>query len=151
MRKFILLGLMAATAFPAVAGAQSRGEIRRDREEVREQREDLRDARERGDRRDIREEREELREARQELREDRQDRRRSQYVAPYRGWRYSAVRPGFQLRSAFYGSRYYISDPSQYRLPRVGRFQRWIRYGDDLVLVNVRNGRVLQVIRNRYY
>ncbi len=154
MRKIILLGLMAATAFPAVAGAQSRGEIRRDREEVREQREDLRDARQRGDRGDIREEREDLRDARQELREDlrdrRQDRRRSQYVSPYRDWRYSTVRPGFQLRSAFYSPRYYIADPSHYRLPRVGRFQRWIRYGDDLVLVNVRNGRVIQVIRNRY-
>jgi len=157
MRKFILLGLMAATAFPAIAGAQSRGEIRRDREEVREQREDLRDARQRGDRDDIREEREELRDARQELREDRQDRRRSlqdrrrsQYVAPYRDWRYSTVRPGFQLRSGFYNSRYYIGNPSQYRLRPMGRFQRWIRYGDDLVLVNVRNGRVIQVIRNRY-
>lgn len=160
MRKFILLGLMAATAFPAVAGAQSREEIWRDREEVREQREDLRDARQRGDRDDIREEREDLREAREELREDlqdrrrsqyRQDHRRSQYVAPYRDWRYSTVRPGFQLRAAFYGTRYYVANPGQYRLRPAARFQRWIRYGNDLVLVNVRSGRVLQVVRNRYW
>ncbi len=167
MRKFILLGLMAATAFPAVAGAQSRGEISRDREEVREQREELRDARQRGDRDDIREEREDLREAREELREDRQDRhrsqyreemredrqdrRRSQYVAPYRDWRYSAVRPGFQLRAAFYDTRYYVANPGQYRLRPAARFQRWIRYGNDLLLVNVRNGRVVQVVSNRYW
>ncbi len=155
MRKYIIMGLMAAVAIPAAAPAQSRGDIRRDREELQEEREELRDARERGDRGDIREEREDVREARQELREDRrdrrQDRRRSQYVAPYRDWRYSAVRPGYQLRPAFFGSRYHIRNPGYYRLRPANRFQRWIRYGDDLVLVNVRNGRVVQVIRNRYY
>lgn len=151
MRKFILLGLMAAVAVPSIAPAQSRGEIRRDRQEVREQRQDLREARRYGDRRDVREERRDVREARQELREDRQDRRRTQYVAPYRDWRYSAVRPGYQLRSGFYGSRYQITNVGQYRLRPATRNQRWIRYGDDLLLVNVRNGRVLQVVRNRYY
>lgn len=151
MRKLILFGLMAAVALPSVSHAQSSGEIRRDRQEVREQREDVRDARQRGDRHDIREEREELREARQELREDRQDRRRSQYVAPYRDWRYSTLRPGSQLRSGFYtSSRYFVTDLGQYRLRPAARNQRWIRYGDDLLLVNVRNGRVLQVVRNRY-
>jgi Ni/Co efflux regulator RcnB len=151
MRKLILLSLMAAVAAPTAASAQSREEIRRDRQEVREERRDLEDARRRGDRRDIREEREELREARQELREDRRDRRRSQYVAPYRDWRYSAVRPGYQLRSGFYSPRYVIVNPGQYRLRPGARNQRWIRYGNDLLLVNVRNGRVLQVVRNRYY
>jgi Ni/Co efflux regulator RcnB len=169
MRKIILLGLMAAIAIPAAATAQSRGEIRRDRDDVREQRDDLRDAQERGDRRDMREEREELRDARQELREDQRDRRdeyrdnrdrrdeyrdnrdrRSQYVAPYRGWRYGAVRPGFQLRPGFYGPRYQINNPGHYRLRAGTRNQRWIRYGNDLLLVNVRNGRVLQVVSNRY-
>ena len=151
MRKLILFGLMAAIAIPSVSHAQSAAEVRRDRQEVREQREDLRDARARGDRRDVREERQELREARQELREDRQDRRRSQYVAPYRGWRYSTLRPGSQLRSGFYtSSRYFITNPGQYRLRPAARNQRWVRYGDDLVLVNIRNGRVLQVLRNRY-
>lgn len=150
MRKLILLSLMAAVAIPAGASAQSRGEIRRDREEVREQREDLRDARRSGDRREIREERRDVREAREELREDRQDRRRSQYVAPYRDWRYSTVRPGFQLRSGFYSPRYHV-DARQYRLRAGARNQQWIRYGNDLLLVNVRNGRVLQVVRNRYW
>jgi Ni/Co efflux regulator RcnB len=146
----ILLSLMAAVAVPSLATAQSRGEIRRDRQELREQRDDLRDARARGDRGDIREERQDVREARQELREDRQDRRRSQYVPPYRDWRYTAVRPGTQLRSGFYGSRYQIANPGQYRLRPAARNQRWVRYGNDLLLVNVRNGRVLQVVSNRY-
>jgi Ni/Co efflux regulator RcnB len=142
---------MAAVAVPAAAPAQSRGEIRRDREEVREERQDVRDARRYGDREDVREERRELRDARQELREDRRDRRRSQYVAPYRDWRYSTVRPGYQLRSGFYTQRYFVTNPGQYRLRPGARNQQWIRYGNDLLLVNVRNGRVLQVVRNRYY
>jgi Ni/Co efflux regulator RcnB len=151
MRKLILLGLMAAVAVPAAAPAQSRGEIRRDRQDVREERRELRDAQRHGDRHDIREEREELRDARRELREDRRDRRRMQYVAPYRGWQYRPLRPGYQLRPAFYGPRYVIADPTRYRLPRAARNRQWIRYGDDLLLVNVRTGRVIQVVRNRYW
>jgi len=149
MRSIILMSLMAAVALPTAASAQSRNEIRRDRQEVREQQEELRDARARGDRRDVRRERRDVRGARQELREDRQVRRRSAYVSPYRDWRYSTVRPGYQLRSGFYTSRYYIN-PVEYRLRPAARNQRWIRYGNDLVLVNVRDGRVLQVVRNRY-
>lgn len=134
MRKPIMWAVLAAITVPAVpAGAfvQSRAEIRHDRREVQEARRDLR-------------------EAKRELREDRRDRRRSQYVAPYRGWTYRAIAPGAQLRSGFYSSRYFV-DPARYRLRPVGRYQRWIRYGDDLLLVNVRTGRVIQVLRNRYW
>ncbi len=150
MRKLLLLSLMAATAIPSMASAQSQGEIRRDREEVREQREDLRDAKRYGNRGDVREERRDVREARQELREDRRDRNRSVYRAPYRDWRYNQVSIGYQLRPAFYGTRYHVTNTRYYGLRPATRNQRWIRYGDDLLLVNVRNGRVLQVIRNRY-
>ncbi|MDB5698261.1 MAG: hypothetical protein JWN69_1065 [Alphaproteobacteria bacterium] len=135
MRRPILWAAAAAVAMPAVtmpagAFAQSRAEIRHDRRDVREERRDLQDAR-------------------HELREDRRDRRRSQYVAPYRDWTYRSIAPGYQLRSGFYGSRYVV-DPARYRLRAIGRNQRWIRYGDDLVLVNVRTGRVIQVLRDRY-
>jgi Ni/Co efflux regulator RcnB len=148
MRKLIILGLMAAVAAPTAASAQSRGEIRQDRRELSEEQQELRDARRFGDRRDVREERRDVREARQELREDRRDRRA--YVAPYRGWTYRQVAPGYQLRPVFFSSRYVVANPSYYRLRPAARNQQWIRYGDDLLLVNVRNGRVLQVLRNRY-
>jgi Ni/Co efflux regulator RcnB len=150
MRKLILLSLMAAAAMPAAVSAQSREEIRRDRQDVREERQDLSEARRYGDRSDVREERRDVREARQELREDRADRNRVRYAAPYRGWSYSAVGVGYQLRPTFYANRYFVEDYSRRGLRQPGRFQRWIRYGDDLVLVNVRNGRVIQVLRNRY-
>lgn len=152
MRKLIIAGLMAATMMPAAALAQSRGELRRDRQDVREERRELRDAQRYGDRGDIREERRELRDARQELREDRRDRRQRQhrrgytrYQAPYGNWSYRPVNQGYNLQPRFYSQRYYA--PGY----RVRGATRWIRYGDDLLLVNTRNGRVIQVRRNHYW
>ena len=53
---------------------------------------------------------------------------------------------GYRLQPSFYGPRYYITDYNMYNL-RAPRFQRWVRYGrSNLLLVNVRTGRVLQVI-----
>lgn len=150
MRKAIMLGLLVAVALPTAASAQSQGEIRRDRQELREQREDLREARRDGDRREIRNERNDVREARQELREDLRDRQRVRYSAPYRNWSYRTIRPGTHLRSGFYGQRYHVRNIGRYGLRPAARNQQWIRYGDDLLLVNVRNGRVLEVLRNRY-
>lgn len=150
MRKLILLSLIAAAAMPAAASAQSRNEIRRDRQHVQEERQDVRDARRFGDRHDVREERRDVRDARRELRQDRRDRRQVAYAAPYRNWSYSRVNIGFQLRPSFYSSRYYVTDYSMRGLRHPGRFQKWVRYGDDLILVNVRTGRVIQVLRNRY-
>ena len=161
MRKFLMFALAAAAAVPTTAtftteaSAQSRAEVRHDRRVVREERQELRQARRFGTRQDVRAERRDVRGARQELREDRRDNRYSRqyrsYAAPYSGWSYRPVTVGFQLSPTFYSSRYYISNPYQYQLRPAGRFQRWIRYGDDLLLVNVRTGRVIQVIRNRYW
>jgi Ni/Co efflux regulator RcnB len=143
MRKMILMGLMAVTALPAlsvpsVASAQNR-EIRRDRQELREDRRSGESARE------LRHDRREVMRDRREVRRD-----RSAYVAPHRGWRYRAISPGYRLQPSFYGSRYTISNYRHYRLGAPGMYRRWIRCGDDLVLVNIRNGRVIQVVRNRY-
>lgn len=133
MRKFILIGLMAATALPGVANAQWH-DVRQDRQELRQ------------DRHELRQDRRELRRDRREWRRD----RREAYVAPYGGWSYRPVTVGFQLRPAFWGDRYVVSDFGRYSLPAPRFNQRWVRYGDDLLLVNIRNGRVLQVLRNRY-
>ena len=150
MRMLIILGLMAAVALPGAASAQSRGEIRRDRADVREERQELRQAQRYGDRDDVREERREYRDARRELREDRGDRRVSRYQAPYRNWSYNRVPNGYQLRPGFYTSRYYVNDFKRRGLRQPGRYQQWIRYGDDLLLVNTRTGRVVQAIYNRF-
>jgi Ni/Co efflux regulator RcnB len=146
----MIFGLMAAIAVPSAANAQSRAEIRNDRQDVREERQELRQAQRYGDRRDVREERREYRDARQELREDRADRRSTRYASPYRNWTYSRVQAGVQLRPAFYSSNYYVTDYARRGIRRPGASQQWIRYGDDLLLVNVRTGRVLQVMYNRF-
>ena len=133
MRRLILLAAMAATAVPTAALAQHH-DVRHDRREVRQ-------------------DRHELRHDRKEVRHDQRQTThgRVAYVAPYRNWSYRPVTVGYRLRPDFYGSRYYINDYSMYRLPRPAQFHRWIRYGDDLLLVDIRNGRVLNVIHYRYW
>ena len=154
MRKTIIAALAAASLVPGLANAQGAGEVRRGQEEVRRgEREVQRDIA-RGDYREAREDRREVREDRRELREDWRDYRArnrevfrgGRYVAP-RGYRYRPVAVGHTFRPAYYSSRYWISDPRRYRLDTPGRYQRWIRYGNDVILINTRNGRVLRVYR----
>jgi Ni/Co efflux regulator RcnB len=73
------------------------------------------------------------------------------YTAPVHNWSYRPVIVGFQLQPSFYGSRYYVNDYGAFQLRAPGRYQRWIRYGDDVLLMNVRTGRVLQVLPGRYW
>jgi Ni/Co efflux regulator RcnB len=138
MRKLVLIAAIAATIMPAAANAQWNSGDHNQRTDVRQNRHD-----DRGDRND--------RNDRRDTRQNRNHHSRVAYVAPYSGWTYRTVTPGYQLRPEFFGSRYTISDYGAYQLQAPRRFQRWIRYGDDLVLVNVRTGRVLQVLHNRYY
>lgn len=132
MRKLILLAALAATAASGTAIAQ---------QQHRDWRHDNRDARH--DRRDWRHDQRDMRHNRRDMH------RHNVYVAPYRHWNYRPVTVGYRLQPAFYGTRYFISDYGTYHLRAPGRWQRWIRYGDDLLLVNVRTGRVLQVIHYR--
>jgi Ni/Co efflux regulator RcnB len=159
MRKFLISALIAATVMPvAGASAQSYGEARRSQEQLRREQQQLQNARRSGDRRAVREQREDVRDARREAREDWRDYRRTnrqvytlpRYYAP-RGLTYRPARVGVVLNRGFYGNRYLIADPYRYRLPRATGVQRWVRYGNDVLLVNTRNGRVLQVIPNFFY
>lgn len=162
MRKFIITALAATVLTPVAAGAQSYGEVRQDRREVRQDRRELDRARANGDRGDIRDARQELREDRQETREDRRDYRdnrgnRGGYAyrgGAYRGpqgYRYRPVSVGYRFAPSYYGRNYWVNDYASYNLvrPRFG-YQRWVRYGSDVVLVDTRSGRVVQV-RNRHF
>ena len=44
---------------------------------------------------------------------------------------------------SFTNERYRISNYGRYKLRPVAANRQWIRYGNDLVLVNTRNGRVI--------
>lgn len=156
MRKFIILGLIAATALPSMALAQSAREVRQSERRLDRERQDLRQAQRYGDRRDVREARRDVRDARHEVREDWRDYRRS-HRDVYRGgnwrapFRYTAWNRGQTLRPAYYSSRYYIADPYRYRLPAAGRDVRWVRHYNDVLLVNTRNGRVMEVHRGFFW
>lgn len=163
MRSFVILAAMAATVLPVAAQAQNR-EIQRDRQELREERRDLRQALRYGDRRDIRRERRDVREARRELRQDRRDYRQGEWRG-YRNsnraiynrgnWRsanrYRSFRPGITISSGYYSPRYHVNNWSRYRLPRPGRNLRWVRHYDDVLLINIRTGRVVDVQRGFYW
>lgn len=168
MRKLIVSLMMAATIAPAVAAAQSPGELRRDRQDIREQRRDLYEAQRRGDRRDVREARQDLREARREYREDLRDRDRRWARDDWRGYRnqnralyargqwgapfrYNQWRPGARIAPSYYAQRYWINDPWRYRLPPARPNTRWVRHYNDVLLVDYRRGTVLDVIRNFYW
>jgi Ni/Co efflux regulator RcnB len=168
MRKFIILTLMAATALPTTAIAQSNREVRESRRDLREEQRELQDARRHGDRRDVREERRDVRDARQELREDRRDRDRRWGRNDWSSWRnqnrslysrgnwrapfrYNAFRPGVRIAAGYYGPRYFIADPWRYRLPPAGYHQRWVRHYNDVLLVDMRRGIVIDVIRNFFW
>ncbi len=152
MKTLLLAAVAAAVLTPTVASAQSAQEVRNDRQEVRRDRAEVRGDVRRGDYREARHDRQELREDRRESRDDWQDYRRSHpsvyrrgtYAAP-RGYSYRSVAVGARFAPAYYSRNYWISNPATYRLPRASAGLRWVRYGNDVVLVNVRTGRVVQV------
>ena len=158
MRKILIAALAASALVPSVATAQSAREVYQSRREVTQDRREMRRDIARGDWREAREDRRELRDDRRELREDWQDYRRAHrnefrrdaHVAP-RGLRYRTVGVGTQLNAGFYGRNYWLNDYSRYRLPRLGASQQYVRYGNDVLVVNVRSGRVLRVYRDFFW
>lgn len=134
----VLIAALAATALvPTTAFAESRHEIRHDRREIRRdmKRHDYREARR--DRRELREDWREYRRAHRSVYH------RPAYVAP-RGYRYNSVRIGYHLAPAFWGRPYWV-DYSYYRLPVPPPGTRYIRYGNDVLLISARTGRVIAV------
>ncbi|WP_237451915.1 RcnB family protein [Qipengyuania oceanensis] len=73
------------------------------------------------------------------------------YYSPYRSHRYSRLSIGFYLDNLFFGSRYWISDPWRYRLPPVYGDYRWVRYYDDVLLVDTWTGEVVDVIYDFFW
>jgi len=64
---------------------------------------------------------------------------------------YRTFRPGLHIGTSYYSPRYYVANPYQYRLPYARPGLRWIRHYDDVLLVDVRRGIVVDVIRNFYW
>ena len=157
MRRAILAGLLAATIVPTVAQAQN-SELNHDRRDIRDQRRDVaRDYRNGAPRHDIRADRRDVADARREYRDDWRDYRGhhpdiyrgSRWEGP-RGYRYRPVGVGYRFDPVFYDRRYWV-DPYRYHLRPVLGYQRWIRYGNDVVLIDVHSGRVIEVNSRFFY
>tara|TARA_R100001244_G_scaffold6593_26_gene8257 strand:- start:15503 stop:16519 length:1017 start_codon:yes stop_codon:yes gene_type:complete len=77
--------------------------------------------------------------------------RLGRYYAPYRDYRYRRLNIGIYLGSAFYGSRYWINNPGYYRLPAAYPGTRWVRYYDDVLLIDTYSGEVIDVIYDFFW
>lgn len=72
------------------------------------------------------------------------------YHDPF-GYGYRRPAIGWRLWPGYYRDPYWLRDPWTYRLPLVSYPYRWVRYWDDAVLVDVRTGRVLDVIHDFFW
>lgn len=72
------------------------------------------------------------------------------YIDPF-GWNYRRWQVGWNLYPRFYSSRYWIDEPWHYRLPPAYGPYRWVRYYDDVLLIDLRSGRVVDVIHNFFW
>ena len=72
------------------------------------------------------------------------------YFDPF-GWDYLRYGIGWRLWPSYYGSSFWLNDPSYYRLPRAYGPYRWIRYHNDALLVNIYSGSVVDVIYDFFW
>jgi Ni/Co efflux regulator RcnB len=72
------------------------------------------------------------------------------YYAPH-GYSYRRWGPGYRLDSFLWGRQFWISDPWAYRLPPVEWPYEWVRYFNDVVLVDTTSGEVVDVIYDFFW
>lgn len=75
----------------------------------------------------------------------------SPYYAPYRNWNYRRFSIGLFLDPLFYGQNYWIGDPYYYRLPPAPPGTEWVRYYNDVLLVDVYSGEVVDAIYDFFW
>lgn len=73
------------------------------------------------------------------------------YYSPYRGYGYNRFSIGIFLDPLFYGRDYWIGDPWEYRLPPAYPGTEWVRYYNDVLLVDVDTGEVVDVIYDFFW
>ena len=158
MRKLLLAAAAATVLVPSMVSAQSASEVRHDQREVNQDKRKVNHDVARGNFDKAIKDQRETREDQRELRSDWKDYRRSHrdtfHRAAFRGprgWTYRPLRVGASLDRAFWGSSYRINNWSTYRLPRPGRNLAYVRYGNDVLLVNIRTGRVIQVFSSFFW
>jgi hypothetical protein len=74
------------------------------------------------------------------------------YVPPRNyGWGYRAFSVGFRLDPYFFAPTYWLDNPWDYRLPPAYGPYRWVRYYNDVLLVDIETGEVVDVIRDFFW
>jgi hypothetical protein len=72
------------------------------------------------------------------------------YYAPYGGYGYNRLSIGIILGEAFFGRDYWI-DSDYYHLPPAPPGTEWVRYYNDVVLVDMYSGEVIDVIYDFFW
>ena len=91
------------------------------------------------------------RDARPDMRQSQRDwRGESRYQNWRAPFRYQSFRAGATIRSAYYAPAYRLNYDSRWGVPRTGKNMAYVRHYDDLLLVNIRTGKVMQVYRNHF-
>ena len=158
MRTAVITALASAALISSAASAQSAHEVRKDQREVAKDQAKTGQDLARGKFKAANKEVRETREDQKELRNDWQDYRKAHrdafhrpaYKAP-RGHSYRRVGVGAMLNRAFWGSSYRIANYQTYRLPGPGANRAYVRYGNDVLLVDLRTGRVIEVFNNFFW
>lgn len=153
--KLISVALLAAMLSPVAASAQTH-ELRRDRQDIRQEQRELERARRHGTPGQVHEQRRDVRDARREYREDWRDyrsRNRAAFRAPaFRApFRYHRFSSGSSIDRRYWAPGYRVNNYARYRLPEPGRNQRYVRHYNDVLLVNVRTGRVVRAFNSFYW
>jgi Ni/Co efflux regulator RcnB len=73
------------------------------------------------------------------------------YYSPYGNYGYQRFGIGLFLDRLFYDQRYWLDDPYSYRLPPAEYGTQWVRYYNDVLLVDIDTGEVLDVIHDFFW
>jgi len=67
------------------------------------------------------------------------------------GYAYRRWATGQSLPQLFFSSAYYFTDYASLGLDAPPYGYQWVRYGPDIILVNIRTGEILDVVRGVFY
>jgi Ni/Co efflux regulator RcnB len=72
------------------------------------------------------------------------------YYDPF-GWGYQPFSIGWRLWPNYYSSQYWINDPWDYELPYAPPGTQWVRYYNDVLLIDLYSGEVVDVIHGFFW
>jgi len=158
MRNLMFAALAASALVPVAAGAQSLKEAQESSAEVRKDMAEVREDIAKGDMEEAREDLQEAREDAEEAREDWMDYRKAHpeafkigaYVGPD-GYVYEPRAVGYVFAPDYLTEKYWLNDYATYHLGAPPAGQRYIRYGNDVALIDIATGKVISVYSPFFY